>query len=200
MPSPTKSSSSIIASTPTVLAGLLLVWMLFACCCLHTVRAQAVTDPVDIQVLKNLSQKYSIDSWTFDDDPCGPKGQSIFVSYMKCVCTYNNGSTCHVVEMYVFEKGIRGTFPMDVFNLKYLTRLDFGRNFLYGPIPRELGNLTGLIHFAAGTNLLTGTIPRELGNLSSLTELYLDSNYLSGEIPVELASLNKLSTLFSGVA
>ncbi|KAI5071991.1 hypothetical protein GOP47_0012097 [Adiantum capillus-veneris] len=158
--------------------------------------AQAVTDPADISVLKSLSQKFNIEAWTFEDDPCGPKGQSIFVGYMKCVCTYNNGSTCHIVQLYMFGKNLRGTFPMDVFNLTYLTYLDFGQNFLDGLLPRELGNLTGLTHLAAGTNLLTGSIPLELGNLKSLTELYLDSNFLSGEIPMQLASLSKLSTLW----
>ncbi|MCO5547777.1 hypothetical protein L7F22_001229 [Adiantum nelumboides] len=148
-----------------------------------------------VSVLKSLSEKYSIDAWTFDDDPCGPKGQSIFVGYMKCVCTYDNGSTCHIVQLYMFGKELRGPFPIEALNLTYLTYLDFGQNFLYGPLPRELGNLTGLTHLAAGTNLLTGTLPLELGNLNSLTELYLDSNFLSGEIPMQLAGLSKLSTL-----
>ncbi|KAH7433486.1 hypothetical protein KP509_07G071600 [Ceratopteris richardii] len=115
---------------------------------------------------------------------------------MKCVCTYNNGTTCHIVQLYIFGKGLNGPFPMDVLNLKYLTYLDFGQNYLYGHLPPELGNLTDLYHFAAGTNLLTGPIPVELGNLKGLRELYLDTNFLSGVIPAELANLNQLSLLW----
>eukprot|EP00249_Psilotum_nudum_P020361 c27668_g1_i1 orf=653-3664(-) len=158
--------------------------------------ATATLDPLELQVLKNISQKYNYTQWTFDIDPCSSQAPSYWAGYLKCNCTLDNNMTCHIVQLYMFQKSLAGPFPIDSIKLQHLNYLDFGNNFLYGSLPSDLGTLTGLTHLGVGTNFFSGSIPPELGNLTSLSDLYMDSNEFSGEIPKEFSKLIQLKTLW----
>ena len=68
----------------------------------------------------------------------------------------------------------------------------FTDNELTGSIPVELGQLKNLTRLNLGDNELTGAIPAELGQLKNLTNLWLRGNKLTGSIPTELAQLKNL--------
>ena len=87
-----------------------------------------------------------------------------------------------VVELDLYEKGLRGYIPPELGRLDGLVDLNLAANRLTGPIPPELGRLVNLRHLSLDRNALTGTIPVELGQLGHLESLWLRDNHLSGPV------------------
>ncbi|XP_011069434.1 probable LRR receptor-like serine/threonine-protein kinase At1g56130, partial [Sesamum indicum] len=88
---------------------------------------------------------------------------------IKCDCTYNNRTTCHITALRVYELDITGTIPDELWNLTYMDDLNLARNYLTGPIPASIGILNRMQSF--GENALSGEVPRELGLLTDLRSL-----------------------------
>ena len=127
-----------------------------------------------------------------------------------------------VTRIHLYNKGLGGTLPAELGNLRNLTELSLSSNRLVGripaelgnlvnlhilslsgnelsgPIPAELGNLRNLRWLTLGANHLIGSIPKELGRLANLHRLSLHANYLTGSIPAELGDLRDLRELFLG--
>ena len=87
-----------------------------------------------------------------------------------------------VVELDLYEKGLRGYIPPELGRLDGLVALNLAANRLTGPIPPELGRLVNLRHLSLDRNALTGTIPAELGQLGQLESLWLRDNHLRGPV------------------
>ena len=87
-----------------------------------------------------------------------------------------------VVELDLYEKGLRGHIPPALARLEGMVNLNLAANSLTGPIPPELGRLVNLRHLSLDSNALTGTIPAELGQLGQLESLWLRDNHLSGPV------------------
>ena len=87
-----------------------------------------------------------------------------------------------VVELDLYEKGLRGHIPPELGRLDGLVALNLAANRLTGPIPPELGRLVNLRHLSLDRNALTGTIPAELGQLGQLESLWLRDNHLRGPV------------------
>lgn len=76
--------------------------------------------------------------------------------------------------------------------LKELTILYLGYNYLTGEIPDCWINWENLIVVDLHSNHLTGNIPSSIGDLIFLQELLLDNNHLSGELPLSLQKCKNL--------
>ena len=87
-----------------------------------------------------------------------------------------------VVELDLYEKGLRGHLPPELGRLDGLVALNLAANRLTGPIPPELGRLVNLRHLSLDRNALTGTIPAELGQLGQLESLWLRDNHFRGPV------------------
>ena len=87
-----------------------------------------------------------------------------------------------VVELNLYEKGLRGHIPLALARLEGMVDLNLVANSLSGPIPPELGRLVNLRTLSLDSNALTGTIPAELGQLGQLESLWLRDNHLSGPV------------------
>ena len=78
--------------------------------------------------------------------------------------------------------------------VKYLTQLiylDILGNSLIGEIPSSsFSNLKALSSLSLGDNYLNGTIPLSLSNLKELSYLDLQRNNLNGKIPSSLSNLS----------
>ena len=107
-------------------------------------------------------------------------------------------SSGRVIELELFDNGLKGAIPANLGNLVNLRKLDLRRNQLSGTIPPVLGNLSNLTTLYLNGNHLTGFIPPELGNLSNLRYLNLTSNQLTGTIPVGFGNLANLTSLSLG--
>ncbi|PKA56052.1 putative LRR receptor-like serine/threonine-protein kinase [Apostasia shenzhenica] len=161
----------------------------------------------------NLCSGAAIDSTDFEDPNFNPA--------IKCACSFNNGTTCHITQLKVYALNVVGEIPEEIRNLTFLLNLKisqnfltgslpafigdlksmqyltFGTNALSGPIPKELGNLKNLIVLGMGTNNFNGSIPDEFGNLTSLQQWYMDSSGVSGDLPSSLSKLKNLQTLWA---
>lgn len=118
------------------------------------------------------------------------------------------------------QSNINGTIPVNIGNLKNLTRFLLSNNSLGGSIPPSFQNLslletldlsfnnfTGSISDAKFENLralqflsvrsnqIEGTILRNIGDLTQLDHLDFGNNKLDGEIPSEIGTLNRLKFL-----
>ncbi|KAL6563239.1 hypothetical protein OROHE_005826 [Orobanche hederae] len=122
---------------------------------------------------------------------------------LKCDCSYNNGSTCHITGLRLFELDIVGPIPDELWSLSYLDDLDMRQNYFTGPLSPSIGNLTRMQYMSFGLNALSGELPRELGRLTDLRSISITANNFSGPIPAELGNLSRLTQMYihgSGVS
>ncbi|OMO49822.1 hypothetical protein COLO4_38356 [Corchorus olitorius] len=68
----------------------------------------------------------------------------IYNPFIKCDCSFDNNSTCHITKLKVRLLNVSGVIPDELWTLTYLSHLDIGHNALSGEVPKELGLLTDL--------------------------------------------------------
>nr|XP_023873219.1 probable LRR receptor-like serine/threonine-protein kinase At1g56130 isoform X2 [Quercus suber]POE84859.1 putative lrr receptor-like serine/threonine-protein kinase [Quercus suber] len=166
----------------------------------------ATTDPSEVRALNSIFQQWDAQAttlWNISGNPCSGTAVNdtnledpINNPSIKCNCTYNNGTICHITKLRVQELGKRGVIPKEIVALKFLTFLIIDKNFFTGPLPTFIGNLSALQYLSIPHNLFSGTIPKELGNLKELYMLSFGSNNFSGTLPPELGNLVKLKNIF----
>ncbi|VAH83567.1 unnamed protein product [Triticum turgidum subsp. durum] len=117
---------------------------------------------------------------------------------IKCVCSYNVSTVCHITQLKVYALDVVGQIPAELQNLTYLTNLNLAQNYLAGSLPAFLGKLTRLQYLAISTNKFVGPLPEVVENLSNLEQLYIDSCGLSGELPSTFSKLKNLKVLRIG--
>ncbi|GLT60086.1 hypothetical protein SLA2020_328700 [Shorea laevis] len=83
-----------------------------------------------------------------------------------------------------YNKGLTGSLPPSIGNLKKLTNLKLVGCGFTGTIPDTIGNLQQLAILDLNSNNFKGQIPPSIGNLSNLNWLDLADNQLGGAIPV----------------
>lgn len=196
-------------------------------------QTQATTDPDEARTLNSIFQQWSISAntnqWNTSGDVCSGAATGAsptiddtdFNPFIKCDCTFLNGTTCRITALKVYAVDVVGLIPDELWSLKYLTNLNLGQNYLTGnlspsignltrmqyltiginalsgELPKELGLLTDLRVFGFGSNNFTGSLPSELGNLVKLEQIYFDSSGVSGEIPTTFANLQNLATVWA---
>ncbi|KAF4379487.1 hypothetical protein G4B88_024935 [Cannabis sativa] len=136
------------------------------------------------------------DSIDIDDD-------DLLNPLIKCNCTFNNASLCHITKLKVSGLNVIGPIPEELWTLTFLSYLDLSSNLLTGSISPLIGNLTNIQYLSLGINALSGEVPKELGQLTELIILTFSLNNFSGPLPPELGNLNKLEQLLitsSGVS
>ncbi|MBQ8008764.1 MAG: leucine-rich repeat domain-containing protein [Bacteroidaceae bacterium] len=124
-----------------------------------------------------------------------------------------------ITKIELSGKGLSGTLPECIGDLKDLTVLDLSNNSLSGTIPESIGNLTNLTTLDLSSNnfssykpsaapqlastestsslapTLATAFPTTIGNLTKLMTLDLSGNKLSGEIPSSVGNLKQLQVL-----
>ncbi|KAK4594624.1 hypothetical protein RGQ29_018345 [Quercus rubra] len=171
-------------------------------------QTKAATDPNEVRALNSIFQEWKISpipgQWNISGEPCS--GAAIdntsftntdYNPFIKCKCSYQNGTVCHILELKVFGSDVDGELPDELWTLTFLTNVDLGLNYLTGPIPASIGNLTGLQYLNFGINRLSGKLPKELGKLTNLLSLAFGFNNFSGPLPSELGNLTKLQQLYA---
>ncbi|KAB8486517.1 hypothetical protein FH972_025355 [Carpinus fangiana] len=185
---------------------------------LHLAHAQnettAVTDPAEARTLNSIFQGWGIlapsGQWNISGEPCS--GAAIgsatidntnYNPFIKCVCTYDNNTICHITELKVYGLNVVGVIPKELWTLNFLTNLNLGQNYLTGNLSTSISNLTRMQYLALCINALSGELPKELGNLTDLKVLSFSSNNFSGSLPSELGNLVNLEQIYfdsSGVS
>ncbi|GMI77808.1 hypothetical protein like AT1G56145 [Hibiscus trionum] len=194
----------------------------------------ATTDPSEVRALNSIFQQWQIqavDLWNISGEPCS--GTALTDSFsvfedpannpsIRCDCSFNNRTLCHITSLRVFGLDIRGVIPEELLDLPFLNFLKIDKNSFSGPLPAFIGNLSrlGLLSIAhndfsgpipkelanckklyllslGNNNRISGTLPPELGNLVELGELYINSCGLSGEIPSTFANLIELRIVWA---
>ncbi|ONI11391.1 hypothetical protein PRUPE_4G104500 [Prunus persica] len=166
------------------------------------------TDPSEVRALNSIFQQWDTQAvpglWNISGDPCSgsavngtPFEDPANNPSIKCDCTYEKNTTCHITLLRVFELNKRGVFPEEFVALRYLTFLKIDQNYFTGPLPAFIGNMSALTILSIAINSFSGPIPKELGNLKELTILYMESCGLSGEIPSTFANLINMQILYA---
>ncbi|GLT59104.1 hypothetical protein SLA2020_319430 [Shorea laevis] len=167
-------------------------------------RAQnPTTDPSEVRALNSIFQQWEIqappNSWNISGEPCTGTALSQDDSNnlaIRCDCTFNNATTCHITTLRVYQQNKRGVLPEELLALKFLTFLNISQNYFTGPLPAWVGNLSTLQLLSIAYNAFSGPIPKELGNLKELTVLSFGLNNFSGTLPPELGNLVKLEQFY----
>ncbi|XP_033137237.1 probable LRR receptor-like serine/threonine-protein kinase At1g29720 isoform X3 [Brassica rapa] len=142
-------------------------------------------------------------------------------STIRCDCSFNKSTTCHITSIDLKTLGLPGKLPPEFADLPYLQSIDLCRNYLTGSIPMEWASLPyltsmlvpslsllpmhtihnspeWLLKFSCSSlcaNNLSGPLPTGLQNFKNLTVLGVEANQFSGPIPEELGNLIKLIRL-----
>ncbi|KAJ9687184.1 hypothetical protein PVL29_015866 [Vitis rotundifolia] len=176
---------------------------LFHIAAAQTTEANATTDPSEVRALNSIFQQWGISAsneWNTSGEPCtgaALDSSDIKNPGIKCDCSYDSASTCHITQLKVYALDVVGVIPDELWNLTFLTNLDLGQNYLTGPLSASIGNLTSMQYLSLGINALSGELPNELGQLTDLRSFYFDSSGLSGEIPSTFANLQSLTTVWA---
>ncbi|XP_019450589.1 PREDICTED: uncharacterized protein LOC109352863 [Lupinus angustifolius] len=191
-----------------ILAFALAAVCIFSCLINIAQAANATTDPSEARALNAIFSKWSISAdktkWNISGELCSGNAidssttidDNTFNPFIKCDCSFNNKTTCHITALKVYAIDVVGEIPEELWTLTYLTNLNLGQNYLTGSIPAAIGNLTRMQYLSMGINSFSGELPKELGNLTSLIVLGFGSNNLSGSLPSELGNLVKLEQLY----
>ncbi|KAF4362491.1 hypothetical protein F8388_019774 [Cannabis sativa] len=190
----------------------------------------ATTDLSEVRALNTLFGKWRIKpnttTWNISGNPCSGtaiddniKREDMDNPGIKCNCTYDNNSTCHITHLRVQRLELQGTVPEEITAFKFLKylkinlnhfegtlpaffgnfslleQIDVGHNTFHGAVPKELGNLKNLNMLALGSNNFSGPLPPEIGNLLKLEQIYIDSSGISGEFPPTFANLKNMQIL-----
>ncbi|KAL0407107.1 UNVERIFIED_CONTAM: putative LRR receptor-like serine/threonine-protein kinase [Sesamum latifolium] len=200
-------------------------WRLLVLCCVvafgqlmdiagaqnRTTNATATTDPLEARAVNAMFQRWGIsatNNWNISGELCSGVAIddteiSILNPGIKCNCTYNNRTTCHITALRVQALDVSGPIPDELSNLTYMDDLNLGQNYLTGQIPAFIGKLNRMQYLNFGENALSGVIPRELGLLTDLRSLSFNINNFSGPLPSELGNLSRLGNIYidsSGVS
>ncbi|KAK6133094.1 hypothetical protein DH2020_033133 [Rehmannia glutinosa] len=188
---------------------LLILWFVFASGLVGTARAQnrttnATTDPSEARALNAIFERWRISAnnqWNISGELCsGVATDATEIANInpgiKCDCSDNNRSTCHITALRVYALDVAGPLPDELWNLTYLTDVNLGQNYLTGPIPAAIGNLVRMQYLSLGINALSGALPRELGLLTDLRSLSFSTNNFSGPLPSQLGSLSRLTQIY----
>uniref|UniRef100_A0A6V7QWY1 non-specific serine/threonine protein kinase n=1 Tax=Ananas comosus var. bracteatus TaxID=296719 RepID=A0A6V7QWY1_ANACO len=199
----------VVLRSPTISPSPYCFNLLFTLCLFLFVgraTAQAKTDPSEVQALNTILGRWgkaASAAWNISGEPCS--GAAIdstdfnnpnFNPAIKCDCSYNNMTTCHITQLRVYALDVVGPIPEELQNLTYLSNLDLKQNYLTGPLPAFIGNFSAMQYLSVGTNALSGPVPKELGKLRNLLSLSVSSNNFSGSIPPELGNLTNLQQLY----
>ncbi|XP_062118264.1 probable LRR receptor-like serine/threonine-protein kinase At1g56140 [Humulus lupulus] len=173
----------------------------------HASLTQPTTEPSEVRALNSIFDQWGIKAdtrqWNISGEPCSgaaigdstSNDDSSNNAFIKCECSFKDGSLCHITKLHVYEKNVGGEIPEELWTLTFLSELNLARNLLTGSLSPSIGNLTDMQDLSIESNALSGEVPKELGRLTKLISLSFSSNNFSGTLPQELGNLNKLQTL-----
>lgn len=137
-----------------------------------------------------------------------------FVRPGRSVCDWNNfevadefenkkGIRCHeekvIIDISLLDNGLQGPLIWELSLIRYLIKIDLGRNDLFGTLPIEWSSLSNLLVFYLDDNhALNGTLPSEYGNLTTLKQLNLVNNTFTGTLPVNWSGMTNLTKFDAG--
>ncbi|KAH6786178.1 Leucine-rich repeat transmembrane protein kinase [Perilla frutescens var. hirtella] len=183
---------------------LLVFWLVFAFAQSRTI--DATTDPSEARALNRIFERWEISAtnqWNISGELCsGIATDATDIETeninpgIKCDCSYDNKSRCHIITLRVYALNVVGPLPDELWNLTYLTNLNLAQNYLMGPFPADIGKLRRLQYLTVGINALSGKVPKELGQLTDLRSLAFGINNFSGPLPSELGNLSRLEQIY----
>ncbi|KAM6570470.1 hypothetical protein CsatB_018455 [Cannabis sativa] len=166
------------------------------------------TPPSEVRALNLIFEQWNIraesNEWNISGEPCSgfaldespPITDTSYNPFIKCDCTFNSGTICHITRMKVYALSVVGPIPEELWTLTFLSDLNLAQNLLSGSLSPSIGNLTNMQYLSLGINALSGEVPKELGQLTELISLSFSSNNFSGPLPQELGNLSKLEQLY----
>lgn len=170
----------------------------------QTNATRHTTDPSEAMAVNSIFSKLGARAptqWNISGELCS--GLAIdstdiqsFNPGIKCDCSYNNGTLCHITRLRLYALDVVGDLPNELWNLTFLVDLNLGQNYLTGQLPTSIGRLTRMQYLSVGINALSGELPRELGMLTDLRSLSISTNNFSGPFPDELGNLTRLTQFY----
>ncbi|KAM6594836.1 hypothetical protein CsatA_002539 [Cannabis sativa] len=207
-------SSSFLLPIFCIVTVYYVVW--FAIINASSITSQPTTAPSEVTALNSIFEQWMIKAgtqqWNISGELCSGAAvddsididdDDLLNPLIKCNCTFNNASLCHITKLKVSGLNVIGPIPEELWTLTFLSYLDLSSNLLTGSISPLIGNLTNIQYLSLGINALSGEVPKELGQLTELIVLTFSLNNFSGPLPPELGNLNKLEQLLitsSGVS
>uniref|UniRef100_A0A0E0HBM6 non-specific serine/threonine protein kinase n=1 Tax=Oryza nivara TaxID=4536 RepID=A0A0E0HBM6_ORYNI len=203
-----------------------LLWLVLVCSWrIAAAQGQAAprTDPTEAAALNTILGRWgkkASSEWNISGELCSGLASDKtnwddypnINPFIKCDCSYNNNSVCHIIKLRVYKLNVVGQLPSELQNFTYMEDLNLAYNYLSGVVPsfigknlafnplsrqlpKEIGNLTNLLMLGVSFNNFTGELPEELGNLVKLEQLRAQDNDFTGKIPDNFGSMSSLEDI-----
>uniref|UniRef100_A0A0E0HBM8 non-specific serine/threonine protein kinase n=1 Tax=Oryza nivara TaxID=4536 RepID=A0A0E0HBM8_ORYNI len=203
-----------------------LLWLVLVCSWrIAAAQGQAAprTDPTEAAALNTILGRWgkkASSEWNISGELCSGLASDKtnwddypnINPFIKCDCSYNNNSVCHIIKLRVYKLNVVGQLPSELQNFTYMEDLNLAYNYLSGVVPsfigknlafnplsrqlpKEIGNLTNLLMLGVSFNNFTGELPEELGNLVKLEQLRAQDNDFTGKIPDNFGSMSSLEDM-----
>nr|XP_025881681.1 probable LRR receptor-like serine/threonine-protein kinase At1g56130 isoform X2 [Oryza sativa Japonica Group] len=187
-----------------------LLWLVLVCSWrIAAAQAQAAprTDPTEAAALNTILGRWgkkASSEWNISGELCSGLASDKtnwddypnINPFIKCDCSYNNNSVCHIIKLRVYKLNVVGQLPSELQNFTYMEDLNLAYNYLSGVVPSFIGKFTSMEYLNLAFNPLSGQLPKEIGNLTNLLMLGVSFNNFTGELPEELGNLVKLEQLY----
>uniref|UniRef100_A0A0E0DP07 non-specific serine/threonine protein kinase n=1 Tax=Oryza meridionalis TaxID=40149 RepID=A0A0E0DP07_9ORYZ len=176
-----------------------LLWLVLVCSWrIAAAQAQAAprTDPTEAAALNTILGRWgkkASSEWNISGELCSGLASDKtnwddypnINPFIKCDCSYNNNSVCHIIKLRVYKLNVVGQLPSELQNFTYMEDLNLAYNYLSGVVPSFIGKNLAF-------NPLSGQLPKEIGNLTNLLMLGVSFNNFTGELPEELGNLRSI--------
>ncbi|XP_015057835.1 probable leucine-rich repeat receptor-like protein kinase At5g49770 [Solanum pennellii] len=173
------------------------------------IQLEASTNSGDYVVLESLKEEWENVPPNWDgSDPCNDPWEGIDCNNSRVISiklsSINlkgelSGDIEGLSELQIldlsYNKGLTGSLPQSIGNLKSLSILILVGCGFSGLIPNTIGSLSQLEFLSLNLNNFIGPIPASVGNLSKLRWLDLADNKLSGPLPISHGSTPGLDML-----
>ncbi|XVF78915.1 hypothetical protein PTKIN_Ptkin14bG0176400 [Pterospermum kingtungense] len=118
------------------------------------------------------------------------------VNMSSVVTTSFLNMSSYITTLTLYDNGLQGKFPVDVFRFPCLQKLSLINNFeLEVNFPKSNWSAPLVSLEVSYVNASLGELPDSIGNLRSLEVLDLSSSKLKGSVPAALGNLTRLSYL-----
>ena len=176
------SSGVVFPNIPRVVVAVVCIFGQLAWICQAQSSKNATTDPLEVQIINSVFRTINISAdtnlWNISGEPCSgaatnstPFTNQYMTPLIKCDCSYNDNTTCHITHLTLGNTIVDGTIPDELWNLTYLVNLDLSYNRFTGSLSPAIGNLTQLQYLNVSGNALSGEIPAEIWQLTELKSL-----------------------------
>lgn len=154
-----------------------------------------LSDVFELPFLVELDLRSNNIDISFEGILNAKKLETLYLSETNITSIDGIGKAFALKNLHLTDNGLTGTFPNELYSLRFLEKLYLNFNRFTGPLSPSIAMMTSLKELFLFHNSLTGSIPSELASLPNIEVITLGENEFSGSLPQEMNRMSSLRIL-----